>query len=198
MSDPVSPLSSAVFQGVVTVTEAGLRGMISLKGDLSDTALRNAATGVTGLDFPDTGQANCVGQNGLCWMAPDEVLILLEYDKVPDALSAIETTLSGSHFLAANVSDARASFQLAGAPGDLRDTLSKLTPADMRPANFPTGQIRRTRLAQVAAALWFHEENLVEIICFRSTAHYVFELLRHAAQNDAILGHYGAIGTPTD
>lgn len=190
MSEPVSALNREIFSGIVTVREAGPRGMITLRGDLASTALRNAATGVAGLDFPDMNGANCVGERGLCWMSPDEMLVLLPHADVPGAVSAMETSLKGEHALVVDVSDARASFYLEGEGALLRETLAKLTPADMRATSLPTGEMRRTRLAQVPAALWFHEENLAEVICFRSVARYVFGILSHAATPGSEVGYF--------
>ena len=190
MSDRVSALKGASFKGQVSVRENGLRGMITLRGDLASTKLRNAATGVTGLDFPDRRGANCVGEKGLCWMSPDEILILLPYAEVGKALSAVETTLKGEHHLAVEVSDARASFTLEGEGAAIRNVLAKLTPAELRPASLPTGEMRRTRLAQVPAAIWFHEEDRAELICFRLVAEYVWGLLVNAAEPGCEVGYF--------
>jgi sarcosine oxidase subunit gamma len=46
---------------------------------------------------------------------------------------------------------------------------------------FPAGEIRRTRLAQIAAAFWMPQEGTVELVCFRSVAQYAFDLLTQAA-----------------
>ena len=48
---------------------------------------------------------------------------------------------------------------------------------------FTPGMFRRTRLAQVPAALWMTEDDSFQIICFRSVAQYVFDLLCVAAQD---------------
>lgn len=190
MSDRVSALKGASFKGLVAVRENGLRGMITLRGDLNSTAMKNAATGVSGVDFPGERGANCVGEKGLCWMSPDELLILLPYAEVAKALSAIDATLKGAHHLAVDVSDARASFTLEGDGAAIRNVLAKLSPADLRPGSLPTGEMRRTRLAQVAAAVWFHEEGRAEVICFRSVAEYVWGLLVNAAEPGSEVGYF--------
>lgn len=190
MSDRVSALQGASFKGQVAVRENGLRGMITVRGDLSATALRNAATGVTGLDFPDRRGANCVGEKGLCWMSPDEILILLPYAEVATALNSIGTTLNDAYHLAVDVSDARVSFTLEGEGAAIRNVLAKLTPADLRPTALPVGEMRRTRLAQVPAAVWFHEQNRAEVICFRSVAEYVWGLLVTAASVGSEVGFF--------
>ena len=115
-------------------------------------------------------------------------MILLPYDAVGAAVSSIEKTLKGTHHLAANVSDARAVFQLEGEGRLIRETLGKLTPADLRAKAMPVLAMRRTRLSQVPAAFMFHHDDYAELICFRSVAGYVFELLKTAAAPGADVG----------
>jgi len=174
-----SALPDAVAEGPVTVREMGLRGMITLRGDLASTGLKNVCTGVTGLDMPGPNRATCVGETGLCWMSPDEMLLLVAHDRVGEALSSIAATMGDAHHLAVDVSDARAVFEITG-PG-LREVLAKLTPADMHPEALPVGVMRRTRVGQVAAAFWLQDEETAELICFRSVARYMFDLLANAA-----------------
>lgn len=189
MSDRVSALSGASFSGQVDVRD-GLRGMITLRGDLSATPLKDAATGVTGVEFPGRRGANMAGGKGLCWMSPDELLVLVPYDEVQAALGAITRALAGTHHLAVDVSDARASFTLKGDGAAIRNVLAKLTPADMRASALRAGEMRRTRLAQVPAAIWFGDETTAEVICFRSVAEYVRGLLVNAAQPGSEAGHF--------
>ncbi|MEM7441658.1 MAG: sarcosine oxidase subunit gamma family protein, partial [Pseudomonadota bacterium] len=86
----------------------------------------------------------------------------------------------GQHALAVNVSDARAIFQVSGPIA--REVLAKLAPVDFSREAFRPGQFRRSRLAQVPAAIWADDEDIFRIICFRSVAEYVFNLLKVAAQ----------------
>ena len=110
MSDIQSALPGAVHEGAVNVEEAGPRGMVTLRGDLSLTSVKNAATGIAGVDFPGQGEANCVGEKGICWMSPDELLVLCPYSEAETAVAKMTKTMSRSHHLVANVSDARALF----------------------------------------------------------------------------------------
>jgi sarcosine oxidase subunit gamma len=47
---------------------------------------------------------------------------------------------------------------------------------------------RRTRMAQVPAALWLADPETFQVICFRSHARYVFDLLCVAAQEGSEVG----------
>ena len=186
MSDIVSALNEATFNGYCTVREAGLRGMITLRGDLASTEVKNAATGVAGVDMPGPRECNCVGEKGIAWMSPDELLILTGHTDAASDLAKIEKTLKGTHYLAQNVSDARAVFVIEGA--NVREVLAKLAPVDMSPEAFPLGHFRRTRLAQVAAAFWMRDEETAELICFRSGAAYVYNILKDAATPGSEVG----------
>ena len=187
MSNAVSALQGKVAPGEVTIREAGLRGMIILRGDLADKKLRKVCADVTGVKFPDQGQANSEGDKGLCWMSPDELLVLVPYTEAADAIAKIDAKLAGTHYLAENVSDARAVILVEGA--FCRDVIAKLAPADLHPDSFKPADFRRTRLGQVAAAFWMRDEDTFEVICFRSVAEYTFDLLAMSAKSGEV-GHF--------
>lgn len=180
MSEAISALNSKTAAGDVTVTESGLRGMITLRGDITNPKLKAVCTGLSGVDFPAQGRANCVGDKGLCWMSPDEMLILVPYDEVATGLEMIAKALSGTHYLAENVSDARALIVVSGPYA--REVMAKLAPVDLHPDTFQPGDFRRTHLGQVAAAFWMRDAATFEVICFRSVAHYTFDLLAASAK----------------
>ncbi|KQI72765.1 sarcosine oxidase subunit gamma [Loktanella sp. 5RATIMAR09] len=189
MSDAVSALQGKVAPGEVTIREAGLQGMIILRGDLADKKLRTVCTGLSGVGFPAQGQANSEGKTGLCWMSPDEILVLVPYEEVAQAIASIDKALTGTHYLAENVSDARAVLIVEGA--FCREVIAKLAPVDLHPDTFKPGDFRRTRLGQVAAAFWMRDEDTFEVICFRSVAEYTFNLLAASAKAGAV-GHFAS------
>ncbi len=164
----------------VSVRRAAPRGMIVVRCDLSEKALRSVATGVAGVDFPEALEANCVGEKGLCWMSPDELLVMVPHGEVVEAVQKIETALKGVHALVADVSDMRAVFLVEGA--GVRDVLAKVSPADTRTASLPPGRFRRTRIGQVAGAFWLRDAESAEVLCFRSVGEYVERLLEDAVQ----------------
>lgn len=187
MSNAVSALQGAVAMGEVTVREAGLQGMITLRGDLANAKLKNVCKAVTGATFPKVGQASMSGDNAICWMSPDEALILLPHDDVAVAIAKIDKSLKGQHYLAENLSDARALIMVEGTFA--REVMAKLAPADLHPDTFQVGDFRRTRLGQVAAAFWMKDDDTFAVICFRSVADYTFKLLAAAAKGGAV-GHF--------
>lgn len=184
MSDAVSALAGASHQGYVEIEEMGLRGMITLRGDLSSGTIAKAATAASGTEVPGQRGIGWDGEKGLAWMSPDELLLILPHAEVAETLQRIGTALKGQHHLAVDVSDARAMFRLSGA--GVREVIAKLCPVDM--AAFAPGEIRRTRMAQVPAAIWMADDRTAHVICFRSVAQYVFDLLKGAAEPGSEVG----------
>ncbi|WP_372572395.1 sarcosine oxidase subunit gamma [Ruegeria jejuensis] len=188
MSEPISALNGARTEGIATIEELGLQGMITLRGDLDNKGLAKAATGATNQKMPGQRQASVSGDSGLCWMSPDELLVLVPYAEVEAKLAEMVKTLGSSHALAVNVSDARAVFRVSG--DYAREVLAKLAPVDLSKEAFKPGDFRRTRLAQVAAAFWMEEDGSFRVVCFRSVAGYVFNLLKVAAQPGSEVGAF--------
>lgn len=180
MSNAVSALNGKTAAGDVTVSDAGLQGMITLRGDLGAKKLRAVCTDLTGVTFPEQGKAKAEDGKGLCWMSPDELLVLVPYAGVGDAVAQIDTALAGTHYLAENLSDARALITLSGPFA--REVIAKLAPVDLHPDSFGPGDFRRTRLGQVAAAFWMDDAQVIHVICFRSVADYAFDLLAASAK----------------
>lgn len=188
MSDPVLPLGGASFEGLCRIVEHGPQGAVLIRGDLATAALKNAATGLSGVDMPTQRGAAGNGERGILWMSPDELLVLLPRAEVAKAVTDLQTQLGDAHALIADVSDMRAHFLLTGPM--VREVLAKLTPADVSPDALAPGELRRTRVGQVAAGLWMRDAQTVHLFCFRSVAEYMFALLRTAAAPGSAVGYF--------
>ncbi len=175
MSDPVSALGGARFQGFATIREIGPLGMITLRAkDL--TGLDKAVMAAVGTSLPHQRRIEIAGDGACGWMSPDEYLLVLPNDSVAEALAGIGRALQGQHHLAVDVSDARAVFRVEGPLA--ADVLRKLAPVDFD--RLEPGELRRSRLAQVPAAFWKQNDGYT-VVCFRSVAEYVMGLLCNAA-----------------
>ena len=185
MSDAVSALTGATYKGYCTVAEAGRVGMVTLRGDLADAGFAGAVEQVTGLALPV--QRRIVGEGRrLAWMSPDELMLFCDADAAPGITAKFAAAFAGSHALAVDVTDARAVFRVEGKA--VREVIAKLTPANVAPAAFGPGEMRRTRLGQVPAAFHMPDATTFEVIAFRSVALYVFELLSNAAKPGSEVG----------
>ena len=184
MSEPVTALRARETHGSVQISDAGLRGMITLRGDLAK--MKPVAKDL-GLSVPGMREAQVKGDTGILWMSPDELLILLPYGEVAATLEKIAKAMKGQHHLAVNVSDARALLQVQGPFA--REVIAKLAPVDLHPDAFGPGQVLRTRLGQIAAAFWMNDAQTFHVICFRSVAEYAFDLLAASAAAGPV-GHF--------
>lgn len=165
---------------IAKITQVEGQGMLTLRGDLSDAVVQKAAEAASGATVPMQGRIAVQDARALAWMSPDELLVLCPYADIAATLAALQGDLGGTHALAVDVSDARAVFAIAGPQA--REVLAKLAPVDLRPERFGTGMFRRTRLAQVPAAFWLSAPDTFHLVCFRSVATYVHDLLHAAAQ----------------
>jgi len=176
MSDPVSALGGARCDGFATIRETGPVGMLTLRAK-GLKALDKAVKAAVGTKVPAQRRIEIAGDRACGWMSPDEYLLLLPRAEVPTALAALAKALAGEHHLAADVSDARAVFRVEGAAA--ADVLRKLTPADLD--RMAPGELRRSRMAQVAVAFWRQDDGYT-VVCFRSVARYMLDLLSHSAR----------------
>lgn len=189
MSDPVSALKNATYAaGIAEITELGVMGMITLRGDLSAKPVQKAAMAASGTKMPEQRQCLTDGDKSIAWMSPDELLIICAYGDAHATLDGLMAALSKTHALAVNVSDARAVFEVRGPHA--REVMAKVSPVDLDPSQFTTGLIRRTRIAQVPAAFWMPQEDVFRVVCFRSVAQYVFDVLSIAAQPGSEVGAF--------
>ncbi len=179
MSEPVSALGGAAYEGFCKVREIGPLGMLTLRGNIASQAIGKALKDVMGMDVPERRAILTEGGRSVAWMSPDELQLILPYAEAPAAVARLAEALAGVHALVVDVSDARAVFTVSGAGA--REVLAKLCPVDLSPAAFGPGEIRRTRAAQTAAAIWMSGEAEVSLIAFRSVAGYVMGLLSTAA-----------------
>lgn len=189
MSDAVTALKSASFAGLISVEDAGLTGMITLRADLGDKTVAKALK-ASGLQMPEHGMATGGLDAGVLWMSPDELMILCAHDQAEAMVATLNNALNGTHVLVVNVSDARTVLRLGGKGSVIREVLAKLSPADLRPDALPVGHVRRTRLAQVAAAFWFTDQDEAVVVAFRSVGAYVFQLVSTAAEDGSGVGYF--------
>ncbi|MCV2866535.1 sarcosine oxidase subunit gamma [Albidovulum sediminicola] len=173
MSKAVSALGGASHKGFAEVAEAGLRGMITVRGDLSSAAMKKAVKAAAGTAVPAARRIEIAGDKATAWMSPDELLVMVPYEAAQDTVAALEKALAGEHHLVADVSDARSVFTIQGAKAP--EVLMKLCPVDF--GTLAEGEIRRTRAAQVAAAFWKSGAEEFTLVSFRSVAGYVMGLL---------------------
>jgi sarcosine oxidase subunit gamma len=178
MSDLMS-FSEIDGSGAVLVAAQRRVAMVTLKVELTK-ATRASLKKVLGTAVPAPRKIT----NGVAWMAPDELLILVPEGETPQATIDRLMAEINAPMLAVDVSDARAVFTLKG--NKAREVLAKGAPVDLSPEGFCIGDFRRTRLGQVAVAFWLEADDEITLVCFASLRQFMFDWLVNAAQKGSL------------
>ncbi len=176
MSDPVTALCNRTFNGTARIEEIGPLGMITLRVAPDTPGLAASLKSIAGVKPPAPRGIATVDDRSLAWMSPDEWLLILPHAGVAKAMKDMEKKMGDAPHLAVDVSDARAVFRITGAGAE--GVVARLCPVDL--VRLPEGEMRRTRMAQVACALWRTEGGFT-LVAFRSVGQYVFDVLANAA-----------------
>ena len=158
---------------------AARRGMIAILAQLDSADQRQTIRDVTGLDIPKAGRFESDDDTLLAWMAPHELLLMVQETDTAQTVLELERSLGSAPSLVQDVSDLRVAFAVGGRRS--RDILAKGTPADLSPKVFREGSLRRTRVAQVGVAVWMEREPEIRVLCRRSEAAYMKHWLQKAA-----------------
>ena len=161
-------------EALATISQVDDLGMIQIRAGLARAG--DAIAGAAGLAIPEPTSCTSDGARRLCWMSPDELLLVLPRAELADALAALTDALSTEHALVADVSDMRVAFRIQG--DRALQVLEKLSPTEL--ASMPQDGLRRTRAAQAACGIWREPGGYV-LIGFRSVADYLRGILTGAA-----------------
>lgn len=148
------------------------QGMLTLRGDLA--TLGPVLADITGCAVPEMRMSTHAGGMRAFWMSPDELMVTCPHAEVDDLARRLRDAFGDAFASVFDVSDARQVFALSG---PVEGAIATLAPIDF--SRLAPAEIRRTRLAQIPAALW-REGDGWRLVCFRSVAGYAGDLLRGA------------------
>ncbi len=90
----ITALNGAFHNGMIEIKDAGLIGMITLRGDLKSEVVAKALNFVLGVTVPDQRKITSTPKGSVAWMSPDELLIIIEYKDVSKVISSLNNILS--------------------------------------------------------------------------------------------------------
>lgn len=163
-------------------------GMITIRAEFSDANIATSLESSCGIAVPDMRGVTQSEEAKLIWMSPDELLWVGPSEQTAPLLAKLERGLAGVHHLAQDMSHARALFRISG--NACREVIAKGAPVDLSPEVFGSGQVRRTRLGQVACAFWMSGEAQFDLVCFASVAGFVNEWLENASKPNSFPKFY--------
>ena len=165
----------------ISMREISERGMIDLRGSMTDKKFMSAAKSALGVELPKVPRTSTAfGDVQVLWLSTDQWLVLTGRARVGALLSDLRKSFGSIHSLAVDVSDMRAIIRLDGE--GVRETLMKGSTLDLISDDHSPGTVRRMRFAEIAALLHAVEQNVIDIYVFRSYADYAWEFLIKAAR----------------
>ena len=170
-----------------TMTETPVRidhlppeGKLIMRCDTADRKIAAAAKKALGLALPVEPLTSAAGEKAnVCWLGPDEWLLLCAEDGREALQTALETALAGQHASVVDVSDAYVGFAVTGPKA--AELLAKGCSLDLHPTAFAQGRVARTTLAKADITLLRTAEGF-RLYILRSFADYAGLWLTDAAR----------------
>jgi len=195
MSEPVyrSALADAKpIRGSITIAMIDDRGMIDLRGDISDKKFVAAATKALGFTLPTTPRQS-TNKNGIValWLSPDQWLITCPRDHTAATLKKLQTSLAKLHSHAVDVSDARSIIRLEGDGSKV--VLMKGAPVDLTTPEHTAGFVRRIQFAELAGLVHVvsSKPETIDLYVFRSYTQHAWDWLAATSGDQSRLHLYG-------
>ena len=155
-------------------------GHINLRGDPKDKGFRKGAEDALGQALPIAANTISEGELTICWLGPDEWLVLANADAVPTLTGTLETALAGHSCAINDLSGGQLALRLSG--GTVRETLAKGCTLDFHPSMFAPGMCAQSGLAKANVTLiCAADPDEFLIVVRRSYSDYLLAWLQHAA-----------------
>lgn len=170
-----------------TMTEMPVRiapllavGKLILRCDAADKKIAAAAKKALGVTLPTEPLTSTTSDKAtVCWLGPDEWLLLCAEEERETLQAALETGLAGQHAAIVDVSDAYLGFDIVGEKA--AELLAKGCSLDLHLSAFAQGRGARTTLAKADITLLRTAEGF-RIYVLRSFADYAGLWLEDAAR----------------
>ena len=194
--DGKKPLDAATGH-VVSVSQITGRGMIDLRGILSDAKFKRAAKKALGVELPGEPRTSVAkGALSILWLSVDQWLICCAADQAGPLGQKLRKELDGIHSQVTDLSDARTIIRLAG--DGVREVIMKAAPVDLTTAEFRPGTVRRLRFGDVAGMVHLlgGEPEAIDLFVFRSHAGYVWDWIEVTAHKASAIRVFGEQPAP--
>ncbi len=172
---------SAPQKAGVCLKEEALHGHLVIRGNAEEGNFKATILKVLGLELPGKLQSSVNDTMRLCWISPDEWLLLLPGDECFNIEAALRKELDG-HFAIVNVSGGQTVLKLSGE--HVVDVLKKSTPYDVHDTNFPINKVVTSVFAKTQAVILRETQNDWALVVRRSFADYVWLWLQEAAHDE--------------
>lgn len=160
-------------------------GHVNLRGDPDNATFRAAAEKALGQALPAEPNTLTNGEHCVCWLGPDEWLIMAAATAVPSLLERLRELLSGQHVAINDLSGGQVAMRLAGA--DARSVLAKGCTLDFHRDEFRQGACGQSGLAKANALFaCVSDADSVDVVVRRSFLAYVLKWFEVAGSESGI------------
>lgn len=166
--------------GAVKLSERAFCGHLNLRGRAADPAFAAAVKSALGVELPT--QPNTVARRGdiaLCWLGPDEWLVLTPPELAARVQADLQAALAGQFCALTDISEGQTIVVLAA--GNSCDILARGCPLDFHPRAFPVGSCAQSVMAKAGVLLLREDQEAFAIVVRRSFAPYLYHVLQDAA-----------------
>ena len=175
----------------VILTERPFLGYVNLRGDAGDATFLAAVEGVLRVALPLDPNTMAEGEDvTVCWMGPDEWLLILPPGAQTRAVAALREALGEHHASAVDTTGGYTLVNVAGARR--RELLAKGCTLDLHAGSFSSGQCAQTNLGKAGVLLIprgdSRDAESFDVIVRRSFADYLGIWLEHSGRE------YGGAG----
>ena len=184
----VNSLLNPDNEPIVLIEEVMDFGMITVKADFSDPEVCNSLKMATKVELPRTGKISFSNKISVGWMSTDERAIILKKTEADKIRDLIEKKMKNHDCLCVDISDSRRCFRLFGE--GWREVLSKGSPIDLNPSKFGRGNFRRTRIANLAVAIWSVETDEAYLFSMCSVGEFILDWLNNANLKSDQINYY--------
>lgn len=162
-------------------------GQVNLRGDAGSAKFADAVQGVLGQSLPVEPNSMTISEHRICWLGPDEWLILTSAERAPELVSRLEAALIGQH---AAINDLSGGQLLLNFRGEhVPDLFAKGCTLDFHPGSFAPGSCAQSSLAKANVIfVRTNDADEFDVIVRRSFSDYLVHWLRRAGSE------FGAFG----
>lgn len=152
---------------------------INCRGNAQAPAFKDAVESVLGQSLPTQANTVSFGDNRICWLGPDEWLLLVPGNDATPLLSKLEAALSDQTVAMNDVSGGQVVLRMSGS--SVVDLLAKGCPLDFHESRFPPGSCAQSGLGK-AGALFVRADSgqSFDVVVRRSFLEYMLAWLRRA------------------
>lgn len=171
---------------VTTIAVRGDLGHINLRGRASDAAFVNAVEQELGQALPVQPNTISAGRHQVCWLGPDEWLVVTPVSASPELADRLDQSLSTIHASVNDISGGQVVLMLSGTRS--REVLASGCTLDLHPREFRAGDCAQSGLARANVLIALvDDEPTFMVVVRRSFSDYLCRWLARTGSDAGIV-----------